>query len=170
MSVVAERVSTRDARECDLDAIAALESRAFPIPWKRDYFSVEIGAPHRFNRVAKEPGGTVVGYVFCAHAGGEIHVNKIAVSEAWRRRGIARMLMEEVLDLGDRIAASEVYLEVRYSNAAARTFYATFDFVEAGRRPAYYFDGEDALVMVRALDAPASRRETSNVPEQKNGR
>jgi ribosomal-protein-alanine N-acetyltransferase len=160
LSAVAEEVTTRDARESDLDAIAALEMRAFPIPWKRDYFGAEIGAPHRFNRVARDPGGFLVGYVFCAFAGGEIHVNKIAVADRWRRQGIGAMLMEEVLDLGARIRAQEIYLEVRTSNDAARTFYKKFGFREAGRRPAYYFDGEDALVMVRSLDDPTTGRET----------
>jgi ribosomal-protein-alanine N-acetyltransferase len=160
LSALAEEVTTRDARESDLDAITALEARSFPIPWKRDYFGAEIGAPHRFNRVARDPSGALVGYVFCAYAGGEIHVNKIAVAEPWRRSGIGAMLMREVFDLGRRIAAQEIYLEVRTSNAAARTFYRNFDFHEAGRRPAYYFDGEDALVMVRALDAPTRGRET----------
>jgi len=170
LSAIAEDVFTRDAREADLDAIAALESVAFPVPWKRDYFGVEIGAPHRYNRVARDAAGRLVGYVFCAYAGGEIHVNKIAVSEAWRRRGIASMLMEEVLELGARIDAQEIYLEVRLSNAAARSFYKTFGFVEAGRRPAYYFDGEDAVVMVRALDAPGAGRQTSKRSETTNRR
>lgn len=169
MSAVLADVSTRDALETDLDAITALERRAFPIPWKRDYFGVEIGAPHRFNRVAREPSGRLVGYVFCAHAGGEIHVNKIAVDEACRRRGVGRLLMDEVFDLGLRIRAVEIYLEVRASNHEAMTFYRGFGFTEAGRRPAYYFDGEDALVMVRTLDAPATGRQTPN-RETKSGR
>ena len=167
MSALQEEVYTRDARESDLDAVAALEAVAFPIPWKRDYFGAEIGAPHRFNRVAKDGAGTLVGYVFCAYAGGEIHVNKIAVAERWRRRGIGAMLMSEVFELGARIRAVEIYLEVRTTNDPARAFYRGFGFREAGRRPAYYFDGEDALVMVRTLDAPATGRET---PKRSNDR
>ena len=167
MSAVAEEVTTLDAREADLDAITALESRAFPIPWKRDYFGAEIGAPHRFNRVALDTSGTLVGYVFCAYAGGEIHVNKIAVAERARRRGVGALLMEEVFDLGLRIDAYEIYLEVRTSNTAARTFYTNFGFKEAGRRPAYYFDGEDALVMVRVLDAQVPWRDTEKHPNKK---
>lgn len=149
VSALEESVATREAADQDLDDVAALESRAFPIPWKRHYFAAEIGAPHRFNRVARGPRGDLAGYVFCAHAGGEVHVNKIATAESWRRRGIAKTLMGEVFDLAERIGATEIYLEVRPTNQPARTFYRNLGFVEAGRRPAYYFDGEDALVMVR---------------------
>lgn len=149
MSALAEAVDLQDVRERDLDEVAALEKAAFPIPWKRHYFAAEVGAPHRFNRVARGPAGDLAGYVFCAYAGGEIHVNKIATSGRWRRRGIAKMLMAEVFALAQRIQAVEIYLEVRLSNTPARTFYRSLGFVEAGKRPAYYFDGEDALVMVR---------------------
>ncbi len=99
MSALAESVTTRDAEPVDLDAVAALERAAFPIPWKRDYFAVEIGAAHRLNRVAIGPKGDLAGYVFCAFAAGELHVNKIAVSERHRRRGVASLLMDEVLAL-----------------------------------------------------------------------
>lgn len=147
MSALAETLTVRDARPADLDAIAELERVSFPIPWKREFFASEVGVPHRFNRVVRARDGSLAGYVFCAFAGGEIHVNKIAVDPACRRQGIAHLLMREVLDLSERIAAEEIYLEVRPSNVPARTFYLSIGFHEVGRRPGYYADGEDALVM-----------------------
>ena len=57
MSALAETVSIFDARHSDIDDVVLLETAAFPIPWKREYFSVEIGAPHRFNRVARDTAG-----------------------------------------------------------------------------------------------------------------
>jgi [ribosomal protein S18]-alanine N-acetyltransferase len=153
VSALPEPFTLRDARHADLDGIASLERVSFPVPWKRDYFEVEIGAPWRFNRVALS-GGTLTGYVFCAFAGGEVHVNKIAVGPAFRRQGVASALMEEVLAFSARVNAEEIYLEVRVSNQAAKAFYAGLGFAEAGRRARYYFDGEDALVMVRKLAGP----------------
>jgi len=41
-------------------------------------------------------------------------------------------------------------LEVRVSNHAARAFYASTGFVAVGRRPRYYANGEDALLMTRS--------------------
>ncbi len=38
-------------------------------------------------------------------------------------------------------------LEVAIGNAAARTLYEHAGFVEAGRRPRYYADGGDALIL-----------------------
>lgn len=147
MSALAEALTLRDARLTDLDAVAELERISFPIPWRREFFASEVGQAHRFNRVVRASGGILAGYVFCAFAGGEIHVNKIAVDPLFRRRGVARLLMKEVLDFSARIEAEEIYLEVRPSNLPARNFYMTLGFREVGRRPQYYADGEDALVM-----------------------
>lgn len=153
MSALPEPVTLRDARLPDLDAVAALERASFPIPWKREYFEVEVGAPWRFNRVALSD-GTLAGYVFCAFAGGEVHVNKIAVAPDFRRRGVASALMDEVFAFSSRVNAEEIYLEVRYSNTPARAFYAGLGFGDAGRRSRYYLDGEDALVMIRKMGGP----------------
>jgi ribosomal-protein-alanine N-acetyltransferase len=44
--------------------------------------------------------------------------------------------------------AKVAWLEVRPSNAAARTLYASFGFKEVGRRPGYYDDTkEDAILL-----------------------
>ncbi len=147
MSALGEELTVRDVRPGDLDAVAELERVSFPIPWKREFFAAEVGAAHRFNRVVRAPDGSLAGYVFCAFAGGEIHVNKIAVDPLFRRRGIARLLMDEVFAFSERIAAEEIYLEVRPSNLPARNFYVSLGFRDVGRRPQYYADGEDALVM-----------------------
>jgi ribosomal-protein-alanine N-acetyltransferase len=148
VSALARRLDVREASRSDLDAVAALERESFPVPWKREYFEVEIGAPFRFNLVARDERGDLSGYVFCAFAGGEVHINKIAVAPAMRRRGLATRLMDEVFVYARTLRAEEIYLEVRVSNEAARLFYERLGFVTAGRRPRYYVDGEDALVMV----------------------
>jgi len=158
VSALARPLDIREARRSDLDAIAELERRSFPVPWKREYFEAEIGAPFRLNLVARDERGRLSGYVFCAFAGGEIHVNKIAVAPEARRRRLATRLMDDVFVYGREIEAEEIYLEVRVSNVPARSFYEGLGFAEAGRRPRYYLDGEDALVMVcrlrgRLLDA-----------------
>ncbi len=55
-----------------------------------------------------------------------------------------------------------ITLECRESNAAARALYAKYDFAVAGRRRAYYADGEDALILSAegiAADSQRRRRE-----------
>ncbi len=154
MSAIKKEIFFRDVRPSDLDAVAELERISFPVPWKREYFEVEVGAPYRFNRVVRDERGRLLGYVFCAFAGGELHVNKISVAPECRREGLATRLMDEVFARARAVRAEEIYLEVRVSNAPARLFYEGLGFVETGRRSRYYLDGEDALVMVRRLPFP----------------
>ena len=154
MSAIQKELFIRDARASDLDAVAELERSSFPVPWKREYFEAEIGAPYRFNRVVRDEGGHLLAYVFCAFAGGEVHVNKIAVAPEARRRGLATRLMDEVFAHARTVTAVEIYLEVRVSNAPARNFYEGLGFLATGRRQRYYLDGEDALVMVRRIPFP----------------
>ena len=171
MSALARRLDIREARRADLDAVAELERLSFPVPWKREYFEAEIGTPFRLNLVARDERGRLAGYVFCAFAGGEIHVNKIAVAPEARRRRLATRLMDEVFAYGREISAEEIYLEVRVSNTPARLFYEGLGFVEAGRRPRYYLDGEDALVMTcrlrrTLLDAVPREKRDSKPPDK----
>jgi ribosomal-protein-alanine N-acetyltransferase len=147
-------LSLKEAVPSDVDDVTALENRAFPVPWKRAYFAAEVGEPFRFNRVVRDPGGSLAGYLFCAFAAGEIHVHKIAVSETWRRKGVARLLMDDLFSFAERTASDVIYLEVRPSNTPAREFYRTLGFSESGRRPRYYVDGEDALVLSVPVPPP----------------
>jgi ribosomal-protein-alanine N-acetyltransferase len=171
VSALLQQIRLHDVEDRDLEEVVALERLAFPVPWKREYFGAEVQSDHRFNRVARGENGELAGYLFCAFAGGEVHINKIAVSESWRRRGVAGRLMSEVLDFSRRIEAEDVYLEVRESNHPARTFYRSIGFVDSGRRKSYYLDGEDALVMVLALlDEHVSKEDTpseTTVPKRR---
>ncbi len=74
----------------------------------------------------------------------ELEILNLAVAPAWRRRGVARALLRRVLE--DR--RGRVFLEVRESNSAARSLYATAGFREIGVRQNYYHDPpEPAIVM-----------------------
>src|SRR5262249_22570001 len=134
----------------DLDAVHRLETLCFPAPWRREFFDNEMSAAGRFNLVAKR-GQRVVGYLFAMWFFDEMHVNKIAVAEDQRRRGIALRLMEECMDFAVMHEVRTISLEVRESNVGAQEFYGRLDFERLYVRPRYYPDGEAAVIMVREL-------------------
>src|SRR5262245_65059011 len=80
----------------DLDEVHGLELIAFPAPWRREFFESELRGSGRFNLVARR-GKHVIGYVFTMWYFDEMHVNKIAVNERERRKGIADSLMTQCL-------------------------------------------------------------------------
>ena len=56
---------------------------------------------------------------------------------------------------GEENGSISLTLEVRPSNAAAIALYLKYGYEQVGRRPRYYSDnGEDALIMTRALIQP----------------
>jgi N6-L-threonylcarbamoyladenine synthase len=96
-------------------------------------------------------GKKVIGYVFAMWFFDEMHVNKIAVEERERRRGIAVQLMDRCLAFARDNGIRTISLEVRQSNRGAQDFYKALDFAPLYVRPRYYPDGESAVVMVREL-------------------
>jgi [ribosomal protein S18]-alanine N-acetyltransferase len=110
-------------------------------------------APEAPERVAIvwEEAGTIAGLVI-ARCGEEWEIENVVVSPALRRKGIGEGLIQEVLRQARDGGATDVFLEVRESNVAARGLYARAGFCEQGRRRRYYRDPEeDALVLRRAL-------------------
>lgn len=139
-----------EAEPGDLDAIHRLEVICFPSPWRRDFFESELRADSRFHLVARR-GGVLIGYLFAMWFFDEMHVNKIAVAESERRKGIADALMDRCLQFAHDNGVSTISLEVRQSNRGAQAFYEHLDFEPTYVRPRYYPDGEAAVVMVRQL-------------------
>jgi ribosomal-protein-alanine N-acetyltransferase len=82
--------------------------------------------------------------------GDELHINNLAVDPHWRRRGIARTLLDAALERGRVRGARRAFLEVRASNVEALALYRRHGFEAAGIRKGYYdHPVEDAVVMRR---------------------
>ena len=93
-------------------------------------------------------GDTVAGYVGSQTVMGETDMMNVAVSPAYRRRGIARELIQALLRELARQGSHRLTLEVRASNAPARALYESLGFAQVGRRPNYYRNPkEDALIL-----------------------
>lgn len=145
-----DEVLVAEARAADVDQIVALERASFPSPWKREFFESELKARGRHNRVLRLD-RMIVGYSFTMHFLEEMHINKIAISESCRRRGYARILMDDALVHARATGVKTIALEVRESNDAAQGFYRSIGFESRYRRPRYYPDGENAVVMMLDL-------------------
>jgi len=84
-------------------------------------------------------------------AADEFEIHGIAVAEASRRQGHGSSIVTALEAAAAAAGATHSWLEVRASNAAAQALYRRLGYVETGRRPRYYRDGEDAVLMNHAL-------------------
>lgn len=142
--------------DTDLDAVLSIETESFTSPWTREMYVAELqNVGVSFCFVARAREGRVVGYCSCWRVVDELHINNLAVSPPFRRQGIAKALLNHVLEEGVRLGARRATLEVRRSNDAARQLYAQLGFAPAGVRRAYYTNPvEDALVLWKESRGP----------------
>ena len=151
MAALAKGFLIRTAREEDVPVVAALEAEVFPDPWPAHLYMQEVGQPLRFQRVVYTEDGYLAAYLFACWQVDELHVLKVATHPLHEGKGIATSLMAEARVEAERASARGLVLEVRPSNRRAIRLYRYLGYDVVGRRPRYYADGEDALVMTLEL-------------------
>ncbi len=143
----AARYVLRDMALSDLADVVAVEAAAFPSPWTRGMFEEELRHALSWKRVVERDLEQVVGFMICRFYGDVWHVMDLAVAREHRGRGLAGRLLDEFL--GHVPPDTPIVLEVREGNDAAARLYRSRGFREAGLRPDYYHDtNEAALLMV----------------------
>lgn len=137
----------------DGEALLALERATQDRPLTLDGLLREAAVDARGVVLVARAGDAIVGMASARLLGDEAHVIRLAVDAARRRQGTGRALLEGLVDWATRAGAPSLLLEVRAGNDAALALYAAAGFGVDGRRPRYYPDGEDALLLRRALEA-----------------
>lgn len=137
----------------ELAEVMELEQRAFAHPWSAELLRRELTHDWSTILLAVEPAtGRIAGFVIFWVVVDEIHVLNVAVDPVERRKGIARLLLAELLERGRSRGLSMATLEVRRSNEPALALYAGLGFRNVGVRKGYYVEErEDAIVMTLDL-------------------
>jgi ribosomal-protein-alanine N-acetyltransferase len=78
----------------------------------------------------------------------EVQVLTVAVHKDFRRRGVARALLNQALGVGCGGFALRGVLEVRKSNTAAQLLYKSLGFRVVGERPNYYDLPKESAVLM----------------------
>jgi len=134
-----------------LTEIEAIERSSYPTPWSRSMFASELAKPSSLSLGAFDAtSGALVGYLIISRYVDAWHVMNVAVHPEWRRRGIARALLEQLFAQTSSDERRGYTLEVRVSNEGAIKLYESLGFRGRGVRRGYYTDNrEDALIMWR---------------------
>ncbi|HTZ18187.1 MAG TPA: ribosomal protein S18-alanine N-acetyltransferase [Dissulfurispiraceae bacterium] len=146
-----DTVVIRDMLPEDVPDAVVIERSSFTMAWSENSFYSEVYGRYSITRVAAIK-GRAAGYVIARIILDEGHLLDLAVHPGFRRMGVARMLLEDVIR-GLRINRCRAfYLEVRESNAAARGLYENMGFTIIGTRKTYYKNPvEDACIMMLEL-------------------
>ncbi len=124
--------------------LAAIHAEAFPPreAWGEDAIALQLAMPGVFGLL--HPRG---GMILARVTEDEAEVLTLAVAPEVRRQGVAAALLAGAMAAAREQAARTMVLEVAIGNTGARALYERAGFVEAGRRPRYYADGGDALIL-----------------------
>jgi ribosomal-protein-alanine N-acetyltransferase len=140
-------IETRALGLSDLNAIDAIEQRAYRTPWSRSMFASELAKASSVCLGAFD-GEQLIGYVINSRYVDAWHIMNVAVDPDFRHRGVATRLLERVFELTKDDQRRGYTLEVRVSNDRAISLYEKLGFVRQGIRRGYYTDNrEDALIM-----------------------
>ena len=154
MAALPQGFLSRPARVEDVPAVAALEAEVFTDPWPAHLYVQEVGQPLRFQIVVDTDNGFLAGYLFACWQLDELHILKVATHPLHQGRGIATTMLAQARSEAEKASARAVILEVRPSNRGAFRLYRRLGYNVIARRPRYYADGEDALLMCLPLGHP----------------
>lgn len=131
-------------------AIADIEKTCFSVPWSENAIKESLEAGTHFYSAQAEK--DTVGYMGLSKICDEGYVTNIAVLPEYRRRGIAKKLIEYVIDTFKNDLRF-ISLEVRASNQNAISLYEKLGFEKVGLRKRFYTSPtEDAVIMTKYLD------------------
>lgn len=137
-------IAIQPMKEQDISLLPSME-QGDPGAWGEEHFRSSFSQTGVWARVAVN--GSVRGFSLSRKVAQELQIDRIAVAAECRKRGMGKMLMNDLLTFGRQNGCREAILEVRASNEAALRLYRGFDFQILFRRKAYYDNGEDAVVM-----------------------
>ena len=148
----------RKACEDDIRAVIRIEQETSPEPWSEASLAEDIcHSGIAYVAVAEDGSGRIFGYSDMWLVAGEAQLNNIAVTEEMRGCGWGERLLHHMMDTGCAKGCSEMILEVRSRNTAARALYAKAGFMETGIRRGYYLDdGDDAVIMSAVICSQGS--------------
>lgn len=133
--------------DAQVSQVAQLERICFSDPWSENSVASELKNPLSLWLVAMD-GETVAGYIGSQSVEGEADMMNVAVHPDYRRQGIARLLVTELVAALAKKGVSSLALEVRASNVPAISLYEQLGFIQVGRRPNYYRNPkEDAYIL-----------------------
>ena len=142
----------RQVTIADVERITDIEYRSFSAPFTKEMYKAMVKASPPFFGIVAVEGEDLAGYLFYSIAADEVELLTIAVDDKFRKKGIAKKMMEDMIDAAHKNKVSALFLEVRPSNKAALSLYKSFGFAQIGVRKGYYKDNnEDALTMKKIL-------------------
>lgn len=155
------------ARPSDAPALAAMSRDLIEAGLRWAYRSETVGRliaecdnVALVTRAEEQP----VGFAIMRFGDERAHLVLLAVAPTHQRQGIARRMVEWLVESTRTAGVISIHVELRADNPPAYALYRSIGFAETFRVPGYYQGRETAVRMVRILRAPGAVTETWRPP------
>lgn len=128
----------------DISDILKIENSCFSNTWTKEMLEMELNFNDSINLKLRLY-SKLVAYIFARNFIDSFHILNIAVHKDYRKKGLAKKLLEELI----KKINLPILLEVRTTNKAAINLYEKFNFKKIYTRKKYYDNKVDAIVMLR---------------------
>jgi ribosomal-protein-alanine N-acetyltransferase len=132
-----------------LDAVVAIEQRAYAHPWSRTHFLDALQSGNQAQLLVADD--VLLGYFVAMPGVDEVHLLNITVAPEYQRQGWSRVMLDALTLWARGQSAQWVWLEVRVGNLRAMQVYQAHGYQRVGQRKEYYPSDhgqrEDAVVM-----------------------
>lgn len=129
----------------DAQTLYALHSAVTNTPWNIAAYSEILENDINQTLIAYSH-DTAIGFILYRAIEDECEILQLAVSPRFQRRGVASALVDAMLNKYSRCT-----LDVDVENSAAIALYQQLGFAQESIRKHYYDNGNDAIIMSRAL-------------------
>lgn len=141
------QVQIRKMTEEDVPRVAELEASNFSMPWSENAFRERLQNKDALYMVA-ESNEKILGVCGLMESFGEADICNVSVDKSCQNQGIATLMLDALMEEGQKRGITAFTLEVRVGNASAIHLYEKLGFVKEGIRPNFYErPKEDALIM-----------------------
>ncbi len=137
------------SRADQLNAVLAVELRAYAHPWNRSNFVDALQSGYQAQLLLADD--VLLGYFIAMKGVDEVHLLNITIAPEYQGRGWAWVCLDALALWARGQRAQWLWLEVRVSNVRAMKVYAAHGYQRVGQRKNYYpaanGEREDAIVM-----------------------
>jgi ribosomal-protein-alanine N-acetyltransferase len=145
----------RPVRSSDISEIERIAAVPELSAWTYQAYADEVTRSDSIFLLVETPDQTISGFIVGRIVpGAEAEIYNIVVRQDARRQGFGSLLLSEFIKKCTDAWVSNIWLEVRYSNVNAISFYKEIGFKETFVRPAFYINPiEAARIMKLAISA-----------------
>ena len=148
---VLKNASLTLAMSYDLESIYTIEKESYSDPWSENSILSEILNKDSYFVVLKQ-NDILLGYTCMRINIDEAEIFKVTTNPRFRKMGISKILLQNLVDFAKKNGLKKILLEVRESNLPAIKLYDSFDFKKIFVRKNFYSSPlEDALTMQKDL-------------------